>query len=944
MRGTLGELRSYLAYLRSYVRSHWRGLRRPASVDADMHDEMRFHIEQDAQRRMAQGVGADEARRQAALAFGGIETYRGASRDALGFTWARGLSIDLKLGTRMLVKYPGLTIVAVFALSLAIGAGAAYLEFINDLMHGKLPFNEADRIAGIQQWDQQSGNPDHRSTADFVAWRGTLRSFEDLAAYRQLERNLITDDGRAEPVRGVEISAAAFRIARVPPLLGRTLVADDEKPGAPPVAVIGHDVWTARFDGDPHVIGRVVRLGNARYTVVGVMPEGFGLPTSHSLWVPLALNAPHYARREGAPIRIFGRLAPGVDLRMAQAEMNAIALRNAAEFPATDRHVRPIVKPYVESLWSAVEDSKIQTTVFYSANVLFLGLLALCGANVATLVFARTVSRDAEISIRTALGASRGRIAGQFFAEALVLCSIAAACGLAFASYSLKWVEHTVTVAQGRRMMFWWNDKLSLTTFVYAAVLAVVAALIVGVTPALKATGRRVQERLRYASAASSAGLKFGGVWTVVIVSQVAVTVFFLSVVVMLGDAAYLSNGGERPRHFPDSEYVAGRLILDRAVTETSAEAKQAEADHGRRIRATYDELARRLAAEPAIAGVTYAGRLPGTNQEETRIEVDGDARASSNASASNTSASNPSAPKANASNTSAPDTNGRRVRTAEVGVNFAEVFQAPTIAGRSFIDTDLAPGRHVAIVDRSFVQHVLGGQHAIGRRVRDVARNGKPAGPWIEIIGVIRDLTDETNKPPGDVVMYLPTSPEAVFPLHVVVHAKSNPSAVMSRFRIIASEVDPTLRLIELQTMDQVGEFDPLAVDFFARLLGGVSAVALLLATAGVYALMSFTVARRRSEIGIRLALGASTGRIVLSTFSRVLAQVGLGLLAGSIPALALVMNLGPEMSAGATNQTAMMTCLVATCFVAGVTALACVMPARRALSIQPTDALKAR
>lgn len=910
--------------LLAWCRSHWRALRRPGRVDADMHDEMRLHIDMDAERRMRQGLGEGEARRQAAMAFGGIEPWRGASRDALGFTWARGLSIDLKLGSRMLAKYPGLTLVAVFALSLAIGAGAGYLEFISDLMHGQLPFADGHRIVGIQNWDQQTGKPDHRSTADFAEWRGTLRSFEDLAAYRALDRNLMTGDGRVEPVRGVEISAAAFRITRVSPLLGRTLTADDERPDAAPVAVIGHDVWQARFDGDKSAIGRTVRLGNDVFTVVGVMPAGFGLPVSHGLWVPLALNAPSYTRRDGAPIRIFGRLAPGVELDTAQAELTSIALRNAAQYPDTDRHIRPIVKPYVRSLWSALEDSKMQTVVFYSANVLFLALLVLCGANVATLVFARTVSRDAEISIRTALGASRARIVGQFFAEALVLCAIAAVCGLAFASFALRWVKHTLTVAQGRPIMFWWNDDLSFVTFLYAAVLAIFAALIVGVTPALKATGRRVQDRLRHASGASSARLKFGGVWTVVIVLQVAVTVVFVGIVGILGWAAYLSNGGERPRHFPDTEFVGMQLSFDRVAVD-------AEPVSAQRIRTVYHELDRRLAAEPGIVGVTYAGRLPGTNQAETRIEID-------NGSGVAETITLPDGTIVDANST----IRGRRARFAQVGVDFFETFEAPLVAGRLFTESDFAPERNVAVVDGSFVRLVLGGRHAIGRRVREAERNNKPAGPWIEIIGVVRDLTDETNKPPGDVVMYRPALPDALPALHVAVHTKGNPSAVMSRIRIIANDVDPTLRLIEMQTLDQVGESDRLALDFFARLLGGISAVALLLATAGVYALMSFTVARRTPEIGIRLALGASPGRIMLSTFSRALAQVAIGLVIGSVPALALLVNLGPEVAPVSGTHTAVMTCVAATCFVAAVTTLACVVPARRALLVQPTDALK--
>jgi predicted permease len=519
------------------------------------------------------------------------------------------------------------------------------------------------------------------------------------------------------------------------------------------------------------------------------------------------------------------------------------------------------------------------------------------------------------VGIRTALGASRARIAGQFFAEALVLSSIAAACGLAFAMFGLRWVKHTWTAAQGRPVMFWWNDDLSPTTLAYASVLAIVAALIVGVTPALKATGRRVHDRLKQMSGSSSSGLKFGGVWTTVIVTQVAVTVIFLAIVGTLGWAAYVTNGGERPRHFRDAEYIGLRLLVERAAVQA-----EGEAEYGRRVRATYEELARRIETEPAVAGVTYATRLPGTNQLETRVEVEGDAPVISSVSGQA----------------------GWRVRTASVGANFTDVFRAPVVAGRTFSDADLASGRQVAIVDGTFARLIAGGRHLVGRRIREVARQDKPAGPWIEVVGVIRDLTDETNKEPGDAVMYLPAPPETVRPLYVAIHTKGNPSTVMPRLGIIGSEVDPTLRLIEVDTMDRIGENDPIALDFFARLLAGVSAVALLLATAGVYALMSFTVARREQEIGIRLALGASPGRIVRSTFSRALAQVALGLIAGGIPALALIANLGPEVSSVSSTGTVTMTCLAATCFVAGVTALACVIPARRALLIQPTDAIR--
>ena len=902
-------MRSLLAHLRAF----WRGAGRPSQLDRDMSDEMRFHIEMETQRLQQRGLSADEAARQAALRFGGVEKYRGAGRDALGLTWTRGISTDIKLGTRMMRKHPGLTAVALFALSLAIGAGAAYLEFINDLMHGRLPFPDADRIVGVQVWDRQSGNPENRVTADFISWRSSLRSFEDVAAYRNVERNLVAG-GRAEPVRAAEMTASAFRIARVPALIGRTLVEDDERPGAPPVAVIGHDLWATRFGAEASVIGKPIRLGNATYTLVGVMPQGFGLPIRHSLWIPLQLADTNYQRGTGPLTKVFGKLAPGITISTAQAELDAAAASAAVDAPSTNRHLSPVVKPYVESLWSAIEDSTMQTTVMYIANIFFIGLLALCGANIATLVFARVATRDTEISVRTALGASRARIAGQLFAEGLVLSTLAAVIGLTFAKFALIWVKTVVADGMGQPMMFWWNDQLAPATYVYAALLAVIAALIVGVIPALKATGPRVQERLKQSTGSTSSGLRFGGVWTGVIMTQVGVTVIFLAIVGVLGWSAYVTNGGERPRNFRDEEYVYARLDLDPPATEMSeADSKQQYRDQ---MRTTFAEFSRRLMSEPGVESVTYGTRVPGKNFVDMRIEVDG----------------------------GRDNADGIYVRTAQVGANFSNTFESRLIAGRIFTPADLTPGQrqNVAIVDRTFVRRVLNGQDAIGRQVREPAREGEKPGPWIEIIGVVTDLTDDTNKQANDAMMFMPAAPEMIWPLYVAVHARSNPAALLPRVRMIATEVDPTLRLIDLGTLDKVGENDRVALDFFARLLSGISIVAMILAAAGVYALMAFTVSRRTAEIGIRVALGANPRRIVMATFSKAFGKVLIGLAAGSIPAALIAMSLGPEVSSTHGNGVAYMTCAFATLTVVIITAIACVVPARRALRIQPTDALK--
>jgi predicted permease len=904
-------MRSLLASLRAF----WRGLRRPAQLDRDMNDEMRFHIEMETQRLQRRGLSAADAARQAAISFGGVEKYRGAGRDALGLTWTRGISTDVKLGTRMMRKHPGLTAVALFALSLAIGAGAAYLEFINDLMHGRLPFPDADRIVGIQMWDRQSGDPEHRVSADFVSWQSSLRSFEDLAAYRRIEPTLTTGDGHTEPVRAVEITPSAFRIARVPPLLGRPLVEEDARPGAPMVAVIGYDVWTRLMGSDPAVIGQVVRVGQQPYTIVGVMPQGFGLPIYHSLWLPLRVG--DTPRREGPATRVFGKLAAGMAISTAQAELDAVAARSAVDFPGTHRYLNPVVKRYVESIWSAVEDATMQTTVFYSANVFFIGLLALCGANIATLVFARTATRESEISVRTALGASRARIAGQLFAEALVLSSIASVLGLMFGAYALKWVKTSVIAGMGEPMMFWWDDRLAPMTMIYAAGLAVFAALIIGVVPALKATGSKVQDRLKQSTGATSASLKFGGVWTGVIITQVAVTVVFLAIVGILSWSAYVTGGGKRRQNFPADQYVAARLILDRSASSSNpVNTQQHIADDERQFRSTYAELSRRLEAEPTIAAVTYGKRLPGMNAEFLQMDIDG-----------------------------LPAPAGQQafdIRTTSVAPNYFEAFAAPIIAGRSFTEADLADGRHVAIVDRTFVRRVFNGQDAVGRLLRIAASDGKDAGPWIEIVGVVADLTDDTNKTPGEALLYLPAAPHALRPFYLGLHARTTTAAAISRLHGIANEVDPTLQLADVMPLDRIDDADRAALDFFARLLTGISIVAMVLATAGVYALMAFTVSRRTAEIGIRVALGANPRRIVWSTFSRAFVKIALGIGAGIVPAAAVATALGPEVSPTAGGSVSIVTCVFATMTVAVITALACVVPARRALRIQPTDALK--
>src|SRR5687767_7749170 len=279
------------------------------TAESRMNQEFCLHIELEAEKLMRQhGLTPDEARRLALVAFGGVEKHKEALRDGRGFAWIGSFSLDLRLAVRMLARYPWLTVVACAAMAFGVAAAVGAFEIRTQMVDPSLPLDQGSRIVGFRNWDASLNRPVLPTSFDYATWRDSFTSIEDLSAASLFPRNLITDDGQSEAVEVAAMTASAFRIARVPPLLGRTLVEADEDPGAPPVIVIGHDIWTRRFSGDPGVVGRTVGLGSERRTVAGVMPKGFAFPARHEVWIPLRVHAGS-TPGEGPGLVVFGRLA-----------------------------------------------------------------------------------------------------------------------------------------------------------------------------------------------------------------------------------------------------------------------------------------------------------------------------------------------------------------------------------------------------------------------------------------------------------------------------------------------------------------------------------------------------------------------------------------------------------------------------------------------------------
>ena len=860
-------------------------------AEIDLAREIDAHLQLLEDEFVAKGLPRDAARHAARRAFGGVEQTKELQRDARSFNWLAGWPMDLKLGVRMLAKTPGLTVVGVIALAVAIGAGAAFLEFTNDLLSPTLNVPGANRIVGIRAWNFERRADVTWQLRDFAAWRARTQLLEDLGAARSMSRDLATADGRIEPVRAVEISAAAFRLIPTRPVVGRTISPEDEQPAAPPVAVIGDQIWKTRFNSDPNVVGTIARLGATDYTIVGVMPEGFGFPVNQNLWVPL--------KSVEAVTEVFGRLKESATIDAAQAEIRALT-------GPLQGKVSVLVRPYIDSIVDEDRQSS-EALAFRALNLVFVLLLVICAANVATLVFARTAMREGEITLRTAIGATRGRIVAQLFAEALVLSVLAAFAGLSAAKFVGRWAKSLWERGIGPAP-FWWDDGLGYSTILYAFALAVFAALVVGAVPALKATGRHLQGAMRDVSSATSA-MKFGGIWTGVIVTQAAITVVFVAMIVGLGWAALRTKKGGDVIYSRD-HLLTARVVIDRGSRE------RPELASPEILRA----IAAKVGGEPGVAGVSYSTALPGTIWEQIVFEL--------------------RSPDAQAFADGRKKTDELWSEGASVGENFFDTVGIPVVAGRTFSAAEVRQNSPVAIVDETFVRTVLGGRSPIGVTLRERRNDstGQP-GAWLEIVGVVKDAANFGVKGPEDAAIYRPAAP--THSMRLLVRTRVPASVMAQRVYAAALSVHPDLRLADLKTVTQVAEDNALPEQIFLRCFIVIGSIALLLATAGIYALISFTLARRTREIGIRAALGGAPLRILAGVFSRAFTQVGLGVAAGAVPGLLIIQDLAGDV--GSMSRGAAVGATAAVCaFVVAVALISCTVPLRRALHIDPIRALR--
>jgi predicted permease len=811
--------------------------------------------------------------------------------------------LDCKLGARLLLKYPALTIIGGLSLAGAIAIGAVGFEVANELLYQRLPFDDGDRVVRLETRDTATSRVERRVLHDLANWRRSLKTVSELGAARMSERNVLTGQGSVESLRLAEITASAFPLTRVPPLLGRPLQSPDEAPGADPVVVLSYDVWARQFLHDPAIIGRVITVGRTARTVVGVMPPRFGFPRNQQLWVPIPIQ--DSAPREGPAVEVFGRLADRAGWQDAAAELDVLSARVAAEQPATHAQLRTRVRAFAGR--TPGDPLRLEDVAVHAIVLLLLGAVS---ANVATLVFARTAMREPEIIVRHALGASRARVIAQIVAEGLVLTLAAAVLGLAVAQTIVRYAWARATQIVGDGLPFWVDLSLEPATIAYALLLALVAAALTGVLPALKGTGVSVHGGLQ-GMTSTGGTMTFGRIWSFIIAAQVACTLLFVPAAV--GIFTNTLHDESRWAPFPAEHYLTFRLNIDNEALPGGRVVPD-DAQIAARRALAYEAFAARLRQEPGVTHVTYGDRLPTMAPEWVAVEIE-------------QNGAPPARLRGNYEGGFA---------MAAIGGGYHDAFGGRIVNGRALRAADAGGLNAPVVVNEAFMRVV--GSNPVGARVRTVQRGGeRDLGPWREIVGVVSD--QEALFPAdwsGAAYIYRAASAAEIDAVMVAVRVAGTAAPLAPRVSALARQVDAGLHLRDIATLDSIIVQEQTRMVVGSVVFGIVLLVALVFSAAGLYALMALAVTRRTREIGIRVALGANRRDVLGSVFARARRQLAGGIIAGNCLILFFAWR------ADGLTADLVVSSAITSVIMAGVGVLACAGPARRALRIQPTEALR--
>jgi predicted permease len=878
------------------LRSLGRGVFRRSDVEGDLAEELRFHLDARAAHLVKSGVPPDAAVRRARLEFGAVEACKDRCRDARGLRLLDDLRADLRYAVRTLARTPTFALMAIVSLALGIGANTVVFSVVNALVLKPLPVEQPERVVFVQRQSNR-GHPS-QSFPNYRDLRDRNRSFDGLIGYRIAPMNL-ENGGTPARTWGYLATGNYFDVLGVKPALGRFFhEADDRHEGDAPFAVLSYDSWTGRFGGDPTVIGRTIHLNRTPFTVVGVAPKGFRgteLFYRPDIWVPMMMEPqievgnPWLENRNTSNTWVAGRLRPGVAAGAAEADLNGVAAQLAREYPLINEGMR--VKLTKPGLAGDALGGPVRAFTMGVLALASLVLLAAC-ANLASVLAARGADRQRELAIRISIGAGRGRIVRQLLTETLLLALAggAAGCVLAYvASRALTAWHAPVDVP------IQFDIEVDLRVLIFACGVSAIAGLLFGLAPARQASRTDPGSALKDGQGAKATGWRWP-VRDVLVAAQIALCVVLVS-------ACLLSLRGLQQALTTPLGIDPRGVILAGFDLGLAGYARDGGAQFQRRVL----EAVRQL---PGVQMAAYANSLPlSIDQSTTGIYPDDQ-----------------------------PALKASEVRAAtryEVSPGFFQALGIRRELGRDFEWRDAKDAPRVAVINRTFARTILRTRDPVGRHFT----YGWRAEP-VEVVGVVEDGKYESLTESPRPVVFEPILQTYNATTTIIARSAQPPEQMLAEIREAIRSLDPSLTLYGTGTLEQMLGFAMFPSQAAAIALSAFGILAVILSATGIHGLVAYAVSKRQREIGIRIAIGASTGSVLRVVLGRLAALLAIGALAGLLLAVAAGDVLSRIVYQATPNDPAALGIVAAVFLAIGIASSW--VPARRSLRIEPMKALR--
>ncbi len=797
---------------------------------------------------------------------------------------------DIRYAFRMMVKNPGFTSVAVLTLALGIGANSAIFSVVNGVLLKPLPFKDPSRLAIVRNENfKEGGKLDPISFPNYEDIRNQSQSFDEMTAITPVWNFGLTGDGEPEHVTGFWVSASFFDLLGVRPILGRAFQESEDKPGKEDLALISHSLWLRHFGADPNVCGKTITLDSRKTTIIGVMPGGFHFLEDVDLWLPLQLNPVIPRGRAVRFLTVVGHLAPGASFDQAGTEVATITRQLEQQYP----EINTGLGGNVVSLHKEIT-GKVRPALLVLFGVVGFVLLIAC-ANLANLLVARAAAREKEIAVRTALGASRLRLIRQFLTESVTLSLVGGAAGLLLSLWGVSLLR-ALSPKNLPRL-----DEIVIDSQVlgFTLIISLLTGIIFGLAPAMQFSKSSLTESLKEGGRTSFASGR-GRLRSLLVVSEVA-----LALVLLIG-------AGLMIRSFSRLLQVNPGFNQENLLTMQIMLPEQEQYRQSARRAAFYDQLFERIASLPGVQAVGGTTRLPLGNMDgvTTTLEIEGQP---------------------------VPEGERPEVEFRRVSKDYFQAMGIPLKEGRVFEERDLPDSPRVGLVTESAARRFWPGEDPLGKRIRFF---GDPNAPWWTIVGVVGDVNhfglDVAARP--EVYMYFKQGPP-VSPF-IAIRTTGDPSALVSNVRQQMLGLEKELTIYNVAPMTDLISESVSDRRFNMLLVAMFSAIALILASIGIYGVISYSVRQRTHEIGVRMALGAKTGDILRLVVGQGMALILTGILSGLAASYALTRVMSSLLFG--VSATDPMTFVMVPMILTGVALAACFVPARRATRIDPMEALR--